>query len=106
MAAAIESFAAMDGARKVVILGDMYELEGEAEGEHRKIGDLLKERKIHSAYLCGPLMKSAQATFPEGKFIESRDLLVEELKKNPIKDSLILVKASRGMALEKVVEFL
>lgn len=106
MHAAIESFAAMDGAKKVVILGDMYELEGEAEGEHRMIGALLKEKNIAQAYLCGPLMKSAQATFPEGKFIESRDLLVEELKKNPIRDSLILIKASRGMALEKVVESL
>lgn len=106
MAAAIESFAAMDGARKVVILGDMYELEGEAEGEHRKIGTLLKEKELGNAYLCGPLMKAAHATYPEGKFIDSRDLLVEELKRNPLEDSLILVKASRGMALEKVVEFL
>lgn len=106
MAAAIESFAAMEGAKKVVILGDMYELESEAEGEHRKIGTLLKDRKITKAFLCGSLMKAAQTTFPEGKFFDSRDLLVEELRKNPIHDSLILVKASRGMALEKVVEFL
>ena len=106
MAAAIESFSTMDGTRKVVILGDMYELEGEAEAEHRKIGTLLKEKMIVTAYLCGSLMKAAKTTFPEGKFFESRDLLVEELKRDPIHDSVILVKASRGMTLEKVVEFL
>ncbi len=106
MAAAIESFSMMEGKKKVVILGDMYELEEEAETEHRKIGALLKEKNISAAYLCGPLMKAAHATFPEGKFLDSRDLLVEDLKRNPLHDSLILVKASRGMALEKVVDFL
>lgn len=84
MAAAIESFSMMEGANKVVILGDMYELEEEAEAEHRKIGTLLKEKSISAAYLCGPLMNAAHATFPEGKFLDSRDLLAEELKRNPL----------------------
>ncbi len=106
MAAAIESFSAMEGVRKAVILGDMYELEGEAEPEHRKILELLSEKKIQEAYLCGTLLKAVQATFPAGKFFDSRDLLVEELKTNPIHNAIILVKASRRMALEKVVDFL
>ena len=106
MEAAINNISEMEAKRKVVILGDMYELEGEAEAEHRKIGTLLQEIGIIEAYLCGPLMKAAQATFPQGKFFESKDGLIQELKKNPIKSALILIKGSRGMAMEKVVEFI
>lgn len=106
MEAAISNLADMESRKKVVILGDMYELEGEAEAEHRKIGTLLQERGITDAYFCGPLMKAAQATFQQGKFFESKEELIQELKKNPIKSSLILIKGSRGMAMEKVVEFI
>ena len=106
MEAAIDNLSKMQGEKKVVILGDMYELEGEAEAEHRKIGNLLLEKKITEAYLCGPLMKAAQATFPQGKFFASKEELMGELKKNPIHHALILIKASRGMAMEKVIDFL
>ena len=106
MEAAINNLSDMEARKKVVILGDMYELEGEAEAEHRKIGTQLQERGITEAYLCGPLMKAAQATFPQGKFFESKDGLIQELKKNPIKRALILIKGSRGMAMEKIVEFI
>lgn len=106
MEAAIDNLSKMQGEKKVVILGDMYELEGEAEAEHQKIGNLLLEKKITEAYLCGPLMKAAQATFPHGKFFATKDEVINELKKNPIHNALILIKASRGMAMEKVVDFI
>ena len=104
MEAAINNLAGMEAKRKVVILGDMYELEGETASEHRRIGSLLQEKKINEAYLCGPLMKEAQETFPLGKFFQSKDELILELKNNPIRNALILIKGSRGMAMEKVVE--
>ncbi len=106
MEAAITNLAAMEHARKVVILGDMYELEEETEAEHRKLGNILQSKGIHEAYLCGPFIASAQKTFPNGRFFATRDALAEELKKNPITNSLILIKASRGMAMEKIVEFI
>jgi UDP-N-acetylmuramoyl-tripeptide--D-alanyl-D-alanine ligase len=106
MEAAIGNLAAMDHPRKVVILGDMYELEGETETEHRKLGSVLASKGIAQAYLCGPLIESAREAFPNGKFFATRDALAEELKKNPITNSLILVKASRGMAMEKIVDFI
>ena len=105
MQAAIDNLASMMKAtRKVVILGDMFELEQEAEQEHRNLGRLLKEKKFDRVYLCGKLMKSAKEEFPHALLFESKDLLMEELKRNPVKDSTILVKASRGIGLETVVE--
>ncbi len=104
MEAAIDSLSLMQGENKVAILGDMYELEGEAAAEHQKIGTLLKEKGITLAYLCGPLMRDAQKTFPQGKFFDTREALIKELQQHPLRNSLILIKGSRGMAMEKVVE--
>ncbi len=106
MEAAITNLSAMDHTHKVVILGDMYELEEDTEAEHRKLGALLKAKGITDAYLCGPLIASARATLPQGKFFGTREALADELKKHPIVNALILVKASRGMAMEKIVDFI
>jgi len=106
MEAAILNLAAMKAAKKVVILGDMFELEEDAEKEHKRIGELLKEKKFDRALICGKLMKSAAETFQDAIYFENKDLLTAELKANPIKDATILVKASRGIGLETIVEFL
>jgi UDP-N-acetylmuramoyl-tripeptide--D-alanyl-D-alanine ligase len=106
MQAAVESLAGMKAKNKVAILGDMYELEEEAEKEHRTLGKLLQEKKLDRVYLCGTLIRAAKEEYPAARHFETRELLIDELKKNPITDSTILVKASRGMGLEGVVVFL
>lgn len=106
MAAAIENVAAMKVSNKTLILGDMFELEEEAGKEHRAIGKLIKDKGFNKVYLCGSLFKAALSELPAAKHFEKKDLLIEELKKNPIKDSTILVKASRGIGLEAIVDYL
>jgi UDP-N-acetylmuramoyl-tripeptide--D-alanyl-D-alanine ligase len=106
MQAAIESLAAMQAKNKVAIIGDMYELEEDAEKEHRNLGKMLKEKKLDAVYLCGKLIQVAKEEFSDANYFESKDLLLAELKRNPINNSTVLVKASRGMGLEAVVEFL
>ncbi len=103
MEAAINNLAAIKAANKVAILGDMYELEEETEKEHKKLGSLLKEKGI-SAYLCGELIQVAKEVFPQGNYFTSKEALLQSLKENPIQDSTILIKASRGMALEKILD--
>jgi UDP-N-acetylmuramoyl-tripeptide--D-alanyl-D-alanine ligase len=106
MAAAIENIAAMKAEKKVLILGDMYELEGEAEQEHRNIGKLIHQRDFKEIYLVGSLFKSALKEIPDAKYFESKQLLKDELRKHPVNNSTILVKASRGIGLETVLEVL
>ncbi|MBL0741563.1 UDP-N-acetylmuramoyl-tripeptide--D-alanyl-D-alanine ligase [Chryseolinea lacunae] len=106
MQAAIENLAAMNAEKKVAILGDMFELEEEAEKEHRLVGRLLKENKFDKVYLCGALMKSAKEEYPEAILFENKTLLMDELKNRPLNNATVLVKASRGVGLETVVEFL
>ena len=106
MAAAIENLAAMKTQNKVAILGDMYELEDEAEKEHKGIGALLNEKKINEVWLVGELFQAAKSEIANAKFFSSKDQLIEELKKNKFQDATVLVKASRGMGLETILEFL
>ena len=106
MQAAIENLASMNAGKKIAILGDMFELEEEAEKEHKLIGRILQEKKFSHVYLCGKLFKAALSEFPTAKYFENKDALVENLKNNPTSDATILVKASRGIGLETIVEYL
>lgn len=106
MQAAIENLAGMNTSNKVLILGDMFELESEAEREHQAIGSLLKQKGFKHVYLCGSLFKAALREIPEAKYFEKKEQLILELKQYPIKNATVLVKASRGIGLEAVVEYL
>lgn len=106
MEAAINNLAAMKTSSKVAILGDMFELEEEAEAEHEKIGELLLKKNFDGVFLCGGLMSTASKVYPQAKYFETKQALLEFVKSNPINDATILIKASRGIGLESVVEHL
>jgi UDP-N-acetylmuramoyl-tripeptide--D-alanyl-D-alanine ligase len=106
MQAAIENLSAMNTDNKVLILGDMFELEDEATKEHQAIGALIKRKNFNNVYLCGTLFKSALHEIPYAKYFERKDDLITELKNYPLRNATILLKASRGIGLESVVEFL
>ncbi|TAH24837.1 MAG: UDP-N-acetylmuramoyl-tripeptide--D-alanyl-D-alanine ligase [Cytophagales bacterium] len=107
MKAAIESFAQTQAKNKVLILGDMYELGEDEALEHEGIGNLILTLSFQQALLCGKAMKSAFDVAPE-KFLyfQDRNLLIEWIKSNPFQGATLLIKGSRGMALEKVIEYL
>ena len=106
MQAAIENMAGLNAPEKVLILGDMFELEKEAEKEHQAIGKLISEKGFTKVYLCGYLFKAALREIPNAKYFPTKNELAEELKQYPLEDATILVKASRGMGLETLVDFL
>lgn len=105
MSLAIENFANLNHPNKMVILGDMLELGSESEKEHDAILNLLKEKNISNAILVGPLFVAAGKKTNSKTFATS-DQAVEFLKQNKITDTTILIKGSRGIKLEKVVEVL
>lgn len=106
MQAAIENMADMQADRKVLILGDMFELEEEAEKEHQNLGLLIQQKKFTEVYLCGKLSVAALRELPHAKHFYTKDDLIVELKNNPLDHATILVKASRGIGLESVLEVL
>jgi UDP-N-acetylmuramoyl-tripeptide--D-alanyl-D-alanine ligase len=106
MEAAVKNLEDMDAKHKIVIVGDMYELEEEAEREHRAMGKLLSQGNYSGVYLCGELMKWASEECPQAKYFNQKQSLSDHLKQNPPQDSHILIKASRGMGLETLVDYL
>jgi UDP-N-acetylmuramoyl-tripeptide--D-alanyl-D-alanine ligase len=95
--------------QKIVVLGDMLEL-GEKEKEfHYEMGKSLDPQKINYVFTFGPLAaqiaEGAKAAFPPEKVFSFLDKpsLMDQLVKLTSKETLILVKASRGMKLEEVV---
>lgn len=106
MEAAIKNLSKMKGERRVAILGDMYELEAESDREHRRLGELIREYSIDEGLFCGELIKVAIQPDLPIRYFKSKQELIDYLKANPIHDATVLVKASRGMAMEAIVEHL
>lgn len=104
MAKAIENLAGMKAERKVAIVGDMNELGEDTEKEHAEIGKLLTKLGINQVYLCGKKTVPAMEYLINAQRFDHVDELVTFLKNNPIQNSTVLVKASRSIGLEKVLE--
>ena len=105
MNAAIENFAQMDQPQKMVILGDMLELGEDSEKEHTQIIELLKQKNILNAILIGPHFRKA-ATSPFTTLFATSEEALNYLKQFPVTQTTVLVKGSRGIKLEKLVEAL
>ncbi|MDE5703725.1 MAG: UDP-N-acetylmuramoyl-tripeptide--D-alanyl-D-alanine ligase, partial [Bacteroidales bacterium] len=106
MQLSIESFFEMRTPHtKAFILGDMMELGKFAETEHQKIIDLLKEQRADSVFLIGPNFGkvSSPKTF---KHFNDTQAFLKYLNDNPLHQHCLLVKGSRAMQLEKVIDVL
>lgn len=104
MEAAIQNLRAMKAVKKIAIVGDMYELGDDGEEEHLHIGKLLNDQEFSEVFLCGSLMSKAQSECPKAKTFSGRDSLIAYLQLHKPQDATILIKASRGMGLEKLME--
>lgn len=106
MAVAIENFLQLDGSNKLMILGDMFELGAESKKEHHEIVDsLLKEKEVR-CYFVGEAFYLSKVDNPQFKFYESFDSFSTSVKDVDIENYTILIKGSRGMALERALDFL
>ena len=102
MALSLNNFSQFTGS-KTVIIGDMLELGEESITEHQKIWELAQSLNLDEIITVGSIFKQVN---PSEKSFKNTDELIEYLKQNPLKNKNILLKGSRGIALEKVIEFL
>ena len=97
------------GARGIFVAGDMLELGRQAPSLHRQVGALAAKSGISRLYACGKHAESVaagarNAGLPEANsFTGSREEIIEDLIACLKPGDWILVKGSRGMAMEKVV---
>lgn len=105
MEVAILNFAEMKAVNKIVILGDMLELGAESEKEHQRIADLVEQKGITKMVLVGPLFAKIKTNSEAMKFGDCPAAAVY-FSKNPIQNSTLLIKGSRGIKLEGILEVL
>lgn len=104
MQAALENFEQMkDISKKVLILGDMKELGNNSEDEHQKIANYISRHSFEKVVFVGSNFGKVKTEYPRCETLED---LEKYLADNPIKDSYILLKGSRGVQLEKVIPLL
>ncbi len=103
MNAALESFDSYESPLKAVILGDMFELGDDAHDEHQKITDRLSKMNLSLVLLSGKEFFGCAAPVNFHLF-EDKEMLIQYLEDLKPKGYLFLIKGSRGMKLENVVE--
>lgn len=106
MKASVENFSEMNADNKTVILGDMLELGESSAKEHETIGQLVYDQGFNAVFFCGKEMRCAAKKCIGSLYFEKKEDLAIYLKENPISNSTVLIKASRGIGLETLVELL
>ncbi len=106
MEAALQNFDAIEADHKTVVLGDMYELGDITEQEHRKTGRYTLDKGYDRVIFCGERMKYAFEENRSGLYFSTRDELISFIKENPVRNHIILIKGSRAMALEQILDHL
>ena len=105
MMMALTNFANIQNDEKCVILGDMLELGEVSDEEHQKVVDFIESQNFAEVCLVGPQFKKTVTGDKKKKF-DNAELLSNYLKTQPIENKLILIKGSRGIHLEKILELL
>ncbi|MCL5283564.1 MAG: UDP-N-acetylmuramoyl-tripeptide--D-alanyl-D-alanine ligase [Armatimonadetes bacterium] len=116
MEAALRTMAACPrpgGGRKIAVLGDMKELGGYAEESHLQVGELTSKVGVDLLIAVGELAKwiaegAAVSGMPSGRIVQMSDSMeaAQQLPSIVQPGDLVLVKGSRAMAMEKIVEAL
>jgi len=102
MVASLKNFITFEGS-KTIIIGDMLELGDDSEKEHQNVLRLSRELNFERIITVGKNFRSVNAS--ETSF-ENTLQLIEYLKTNKIQSENILLKGSRGIALEKAIDFI
>jgi len=106
MAAAISNFETMTGNSKILILGDMLELGKISVTAHQELINNINTTAFEKIFLVGENFSLTKFNEPKITSFKSTDEIKSFFKINPLKNKFILLKGSRGMALEKIIEVL
>ncbi len=101
MQAAIENFAKLPAQNKILLLGGMMELGEDSIREHQELIHLLQQYKWADVYLVGGDFVHTQHGY---HYIEKSNDLAVILSQKNISNTFFLIKGSRSMQMEKVLE--
>ncbi len=105
--AAVDTLAAMPAARRIVVAGEMLELGTTAEQLHRDCGHYMSTKKLDFLLgvrgLAKPMADAANAAGMKAEFVATPEEAGEWLASNTRDGDVVLLKASRGVKLEKAL---
>ena len=98
---------ALSAPPRVLILGDMGEVGAHGEAFHQELGNYAKERGVERVLAIGPLARSTARTFGAGgEHFESIEAAIARAQGLAARKGTMLVKGSRFMRMERMVEHL
>lgn len=106
MAVAIANFLQLDKSNKIMILGDMFELGNESQKEHHALVDSLKNETAIQCFFVGKAFYDCQTAKDNFHFYDSFDSFSASLEGLNFKNNTMLIKGSRGMALERTLDYI
>lgn len=106
MMAALINFVQLSNQFKIMILGDMFELGDTSSKEHQIIVDYVANHSKISTFLVGEAFYKCKKISNHIQFYKTFDELSFALHNDMITNSTILIKGSRGMALERILDVL
>ncbi len=106
MQAALENLAQLTDRNKVAILGDMFEIGSDSAKEHQHIADLVQKIDLKKVYLIGQNFSKTEVRNVNTVQYSSFEEFKNNFKQAEINDATVLIKASRGMSLERVLELI
>lgn len=101
MAAALHNLKALNSTQKIAIIGDMFELGEEANEQHELIVKLAKDYALDTIFI-GKEFYTFKDKYP-GNYFQLPAEAAQFLQEKLVKNKLILLKGSRGMALEQLL---
>jgi len=105
IAASLSNFIELDVKSKCVILGDMLELGSDAFKEHENVIKMLQKNDFKTVILVGEIYSKLMTPDHYLRFVNVSQAILW-LEKNKIHNSNVLVKGSRGIQLERIVDYL
>src|SRR5207248_1406771 len=99
----LKNFAAMKGKHKIVFLGEMSELGADSSEEHLILLKLLQSLEFEKNILVGPKFLEQQSAFAAFYFSTS-DEAAQWAKQQNIQNATILIKGSRSVKMERILE--
>ena len=105
MKLALESFCKTSYTNKMIIVGDMFELGNDSIHYHQEIINYLEKINNSIIYIVGEYFCNTKHS-DKIKSFSSKKELINNLSKTNVSNYSILIKGSRGMQLEKIIEFI
>ncbi|MCX3264486.1 UDP-N-acetylmuramoyl-tripeptide--D-alanyl-D-alanine ligase [Pedobacter agri] len=105
MTAALNNIAVLSADKKSAILGDMFELGPESNLQHEKIAKQAFDSGLNQLILIGKYFYALKDQF-DALFFETPAEAAAYIQQNPIENHLVLLKGSRGMKLESLLQYL